>query len=42
MNRQAQIYYAVKFYPHLVLRFGVACIQESLKAHGIPFEVFSL
>jgi hypothetical protein len=42
MSRQTQIYYAKKFYPHLGQKYGVLCIQASLKANNIPFEVFAL
>ena len=38
MTKQAQIFYAKKFYPHLREMCGVECIRASLKANGIAFE----
>jgi len=38
MTKEAQIYYAKKFYPHLAVPYAVGCIQASLKALNIPFE----
>ena len=40
MTKEAQIYYAKKFYPHLALPYAVGCIRVSLKSHNIPYEEF--
>jgi len=42
MSRAAQIFYAEKFYPHLLLKYAVACVQVSLKRNRINFEPFEL
>jgi hypothetical protein len=42
MSRQTQIYYAKKFYPHFLLKYGVLAIRASLETFKIPYEEFEL
>jgi hypothetical protein len=42
MSRQAQIYYAKKFYPHFLLNYGVLAIRASLETFKIGYEPFLL